>query len=87
MVHDQHKELAQTGFSNIRQAILGVLGENPQGLGNSEIAEILGLRTGIDGRQTDYLTWSILQDLVQQKVLKRVPRPNSKRQHLYQTRT
>lgn len=85
MTNDKHRQLAQQGFECIRKAILDVLGDNPQGLGNSEIAEQLGLRTGMDGRQKGYLTWSILQDLVQQKVLKRVPRPNSKRQHLYRT--
>ena len=76
--------LAQSGFHNIQKAILELLGENPQGLGNSEIADILGLKTGLDGRQKDYLTWSILQDLVHQKILIRTARPNSKRQLIYQ---
>jgi hypothetical protein len=78
------KALAQSGFQNIRTAILDLLSNNTQGLGNSEIAEFLGLRTGLDGRQKDYLTWSILQDLTHQRILRRVPRPNSKRQLLYQ---
>lgn len=80
---DQRRIRAQVGFDAIRESILDLLRDNEQGLGNSEIAEFLGLHTGLDGRQKDYLTWSILQDLVQLKVLTRRPRPNSKRQLLY----
>lgn len=81
---DEIKARALVGFENIRTAILALLKNNPQGLSNSEVAEFLGLRTGLDGRQKDYLTWSILQDLVQLRILRRVPKPSSKRQLLYQ---
>ena len=80
---DEIRARAQVGFENIRSATLALLKNNPKGLGNSEIAEALGLRTGMDGRKKDYLTWSILQDLVQQRILSRAPKPNSKRQLLY----
>ena len=82
--HEQRKIRAQEGFQIIRSSIVELLTENPQWPGNSEIAELLGLRTGLDGRQKDYLTWSILQDLAHQKVILRTPRPNSKKQLLYQ---
>lgn len=82
----RRRESAQSGHRIIMDAILDLLTENPQGLGNSEIAEMLGLHSGLDGRQKDYLTWAILQDLVYQKKLKRIPRPNSSRKHLYQIR-
>lgn len=81
---DEIRARAQVGFENIRTAIIALLKNNPQGLGNAEVAEELGLRTGMDGRQKDYLTWSILQGLVQQRILSRVPRPNNKRQLIYQ---
>ena len=76
--------LAQSGYENIKAAIIDLLRVTPNGLSNSEVAELLGLRTGLDGRQKDYLTWSILQDLVFRKVLRKIPKPNSKRHLLYQ---
>jgi hypothetical protein len=82
---ERQRAKAQSGFSDIKESILDLLNANEQGLGNSEIAELLGLRTGLDGRQKDYLTWSILQDLCHQKLVHRIPRPNSKRQQLYQS--
>lgn len=39
--------LAQEGLRHIEQAILMLLDDNPQGLRNSQIADLLGLRSSI----------------------------------------
>ena len=56
--------LAQEGLRHIESAILMVLESNPQGLRNAQIADLLGLRSSIRGRQRDYLTYSVLGGLM-----------------------
>ena len=55
---------AQEGLSRIEDAILRLLGRNPRGLRNSEIAEKLQLRSHFNGKQKDYLTYSVLGGLL-----------------------
>lgn len=43
--------------------VLDVLQANPQGLTNARVSELTGLNPPL-ARQRDYITWSILQDLV-----------------------
>lgn len=43
--------------------ILDVLAQHSQGLTNARLSELTGLNAPI-ARQRDYITWSILQDLV-----------------------
>lgn len=57
-------EIAQDGLKRIEDAIVRVLEKNPQGLRNSEIAEELGLRSDFQGKQKDYLTYSVLGGLL-----------------------
>ena len=65
MVENQGpRELAQSGLQQIEEAILRLLSSNPQGLRNSEIAELLNLRSDFRGRQKDYLTYSVLGGLI-----------------------
>ena len=54
------REDAQVGLEKIKSAILEVLQHHPGGLRNSELADALGLRSDINGRQKDYLTYSVL---------------------------
>ena len=44
----------------IEQSIEQLLIERPQWLRNSEIAKILGLESKHDGKQSNYLTYSVL---------------------------
>ena len=76
-------ESAQEGLKKIEAAILMLLDGSPVGLTNSVIATELGLRTsGLKG-QKNYLTWSILQEMVRRKVLAVEPGPQRKREKLY----
>jgi hypothetical protein len=53
-------EKAQQGLSLLREAILEVLGNHPEGLQNAQIADLLGLRSDYKGANKDYLSWSVL---------------------------
>jgi len=56
--------LRQEGLSRIEDAILRLLGGNARGLRNAEIAEKLQLRSHFNGKQKDYLTYSVLGGLL-----------------------
>jgi uncharacterized protein len=60
-------EDAQEGLRRIEIAILRLLGSNPEGLRNSEIAEKLNLRSDFNGKQKDYLTYSVLGGLLRRE--------------------
>lgn len=63
--------MAQEGLRQIEEAILGLLTVNPQGLRNVEIADSLGLRSSSLGNQRNYLTYSVLGNLIDEgKVVK-----------------
>jgi len=53
-------EKAQQGLSLLKEAILEVLGNHPEGLQNAQIADLLGLRSDYKGANKDYLSWSVL---------------------------
>jgi len=56
--------LAQEGLRHIEQAILMLLDAHPSGLRNSQIADLLGLRSSIRDGQRNYLTYSVLGGLM-----------------------
>ena len=54
------KDAAQEGLNLIKDAILAELRSESEGLRNADLAERLGLRSDIRGKQKDYLTYSVL---------------------------
>ena len=56
--------LAQEGLRHIERAILILLDSHPAGLRNSQIADLLGLRSSIRDGQRNYLTYSVLGGLM-----------------------
>lgn len=56
--------LAQEGLRHIEQSILMLLDAHPSGLRNSQIADLLGLRSSIRDGQRNYLTYSVLGGLM-----------------------
>ena len=56
--------LAQEGLRHIEQAILILLDAHPSRLRNSQIADLLGLRSSIRDGQRNYLTYSVLGGLM-----------------------
>jgi hypothetical protein len=57
-------EKASLGITALKEAVLQHLAGHPNGIGNSEIARDLGLESDFQGKQKNYLSWSILGLLV-----------------------
>jgi len=53
-------EKARHGLVELEESILSVLHNNPEGLRNSEIAKGLGIESHFNGKQRNYLTYSII---------------------------
>ena len=64
MCDDAARILAQEGLRHIESAILMLLDSHPAGLRNSQIADMLGLRSSIRDGQRNYLTYSVLGGLM-----------------------
>jgi len=54
------KNLAAEGLKLIKEAILECLKNHPEGIGNSEIAKELNLESDFQGKQKNYITYSVL---------------------------
>ena len=63
-ISETEQEVAQDGLRKIEDAILQLIEQNPQGLRNFEIAELLELRSDFRGDQRNYLTYSVLGGLL-----------------------
>ena len=61
---------AQLGLKLIKEAIVSFINENPQGITNSNCAHYLGLQSDNEGRQQDYLSYSILGLLINDGTIK-----------------
>ena len=55
---------AHEGLTTLKAAILEHLAKHPEGIGNSEIARELGLESDFQGKQKNYLSWSVIGLLV-----------------------
>jgi hypothetical protein len=64
-------ERAQLGLGLLKTAILELAKANPDGITNSDAASILGLRSDYNGRQKDYLSYSILGLLLREGKIER----------------
>ncbi len=60
------QSLAAEGLQQVENAIIELLNRNPQGLRNVQIANLLGLRSRVRGGQRNYLTYSVLGNLLDQ---------------------
>ncbi len=58
------QSLAEEGLTQIEEAILALLAQNPQGLRNVQIADMLHLHSAVRGGRRNYLTYSILGGLL-----------------------
>lgn len=63
---------AAAGLALIKEAILAHLGRSPGGLRNAQIARDLGLESVHEGRQKDYLTYSVLGILLRERLVQKV---------------
>ncbi len=58
------KEKSIYAISLLKEAILEVISNNPQGIGNSDVAQLLELESDFEGSQKNYLSWSVIGLLV-----------------------
>ena len=57
-------ERSRAAKLELEECILELLGNSPSGLRNAQIADALDLRSDFDGRQKDYLSYSLLGGLL-----------------------
>jgi hypothetical protein len=66
-------ERAQLGLELLKSSVFELAKANPEGVTNSDVASVLGLRSDYKGRQKDYLSYSILGLLLREGKIKREP--------------
>jgi len=64
-------ERAQLGLEFLKSAICELAAANPEGISNSDAASLLGLRSDYRGKQTDYLSYSVLGLLLRENKIER----------------
>jgi len=55
---------AADGLALLKESIIEKVASLPDGVGNSEIARLLQLESDFQGKQRNYLTWSVIGLLV-----------------------
>lgn len=75
-------ERAQLGLEFLKMAILELAKANPGGITNSDAASLLGLRSDYNGKQKDYLSYSVLGLLIREG---KVERKHSPPRHVVKT--
>lgn len=75
------KERSDRAIDELKQAVMDLLDLHPDGLGNSQIAQALGLYSPTGGTQRNRLTWWLLSQLVENARVTKSngPRPVYKR--------
>lgn len=64
-------EKAAKARAELEEAILEYLGQHPEGAINNQIARDLGLESDFDGRQKNYLSYSVLGGLLKRGLVVR----------------
>lgn len=65
-------ERAQLGLELLKSAILELAKVNPKGISNSDAASLLGLRSDYQGKQKDYLSYSVIGLLIREGKIRRI---------------
>ncbi len=70
-------ERAQLGLQLLKDAVFDLVRSNPEGVGNADVASSLGLRSDYNGRQKDYLSYSVLGLLLREQKIQRAGRKHT----------
>jgi len=54
------KQKAEAGVRHLKDAILDHITEHPEGVRHAQIVKDLRLQSGYEGKQKNYLSWSII---------------------------
>lgn len=71
-VLNEVKDIATNGYKAIENSIKRLLNNHTEGLTNTEIADILGLNSSIDGEMKNYLTYSVLGNMMAKKTVEKI---------------
>lgn len=63
-------EKSQKALALLKEAIIEVIKDNPKGIGNSDISRKLKIESDFEGSQKNYLAWSIIGLLVNEKLIR-----------------
>jgi len=66
---DNLEKKAKIGLIMIEESIIGLLEFNHEGMTNTEIANMLGLKSSHEGNQKDYLSYSILGNMMSRNII------------------
>ncbi len=72
-------DAAQQAVKLLEQAVLSVLKQHPDGLGNADVARALDLLDPPGERQKNYLTWKILRRLEIKGIVEETSDPEGRR--------
>jgi len=73
-------EQVQEPLGQLKEAVVAYLAEYPEGCSNVNVADALGLRSDFEGKNQDYLSWSILGFLVNENRV-RYEKANNRRRY------
>ncbi len=79
VVPDGGIERAQLGLQLLKSAVTEFVEANAQGVTNADVASTLGLRSDYQGRQKDYLSYSVLGLLIREGKVARTKRGSTVR--------
>ena len=65
------RQRAQVGVHLIKEAILEVLRQRRDGMSNAEIATLLDIRSRYGKKSEDFLSWSVLGELMNEGRIRR----------------
>lgn len=63
-------EKSQKALTLLKEAIVEIIKDNPEGVGNNDIARALKIESDFEGNQKNYLSWSVIGILVNEGVLR-----------------
>jgi hypothetical protein len=72
------EDKAKKGLELLKEAVCNFLEQHPDGVTNSVLANELDLKSDFEGRQKDYLSWSVLGLLVNAGKVKHAKRSNNR---------
>lgn len=73
-------EQVQEPLGQLKEAVVAYLADHPEGCSNVNVADALGLRSDFEGKNQDYLSWSILGFLVNENRV-RYEKANNRRRY------
>ncbi len=70
------KQKATAALRDLEDSVCEYIAEHPEGVRNADIAEALNLHSNFEGKNCDYLSWSILGLLLDAKRVRYVRQGN-----------